>query len=397
MSEHERNQLTTKQGEASEAKKSLQSLELKRREELREKDRRITELEKALNSEKIRKEAVEVKLRETNGRVDQESQAARVAAQKLEDAVATSQAEAKRAHEALVSLRETRSNQEEDLLAQLEHYRNLVCQVAEEYGRLARGTVSLSSYTRLRQENAALAIHVSRLERKLADSVAQVDELAVLIRQTYGQKTFLSEQLEQADREIAYYQDMLLDSTLIAPNNPDDSISDLLSCMERERTASLQDVHIIDRGMTELFSEFYQATSEQLVLEYAILKGQLKCEQQLSELHSSSLASTLASHEAIAARLERAEEEKNAINVELKAATDLAESLRSSSDSLTRRVTEAEKKLAEATAHNEVALKKERDVVRGLTATVQNMRTAEDALRAEVDKSVSLFFEVQIR
>ncbi|KAG6899981.1 hypothetical protein C0993_004749 [Termitomyces sp. T159_Od127] len=47
-SEHEKNQLTTKQGEASEAKKSLQSLELKRREELREKDRRIAELYKSV-------------------------------------------------------------------------------------------------------------------------------------------------------------------------------------------------------------------------------------------------------------------------------------------------------------------------------------------------------------
>ncbi|KNZ80489.1 hypothetical protein J132_05609 [Termitomyces sp. J132] len=278
MSENEKTQLTTKQGEANETKKSLQSLETKRREELREKDRQITQLEKALNGEKKRKEAAEAKLQEIGGRADQELQAARLAAQKLEDVVATSHAEAKQAQETLASLRQASSHQEEDLLAQLEHYRNLVGLVAEEYGHLARGTVSLTSYTRLRQENASLVIQVSRLERKLANSVAQVDELAVLIRQINDQKTFLSEQLRQVDQEIAFYQSALLDRTL--------------------------------------------------------LEGQLKCEQH----------------------------------------------------SLARRAAEAEKKLADATAHNETTLKKERDVVRRLTEAMQKMRTTEDGLRAEIEQ-----------
>ncbi|KAG6862229.1 hypothetical protein C0995_002160 [Termitomyces sp. Mi166 len=378
MSEHERTQLATKQGEATEAKKSLQSLETKRREQLREKDRRITELEKTLSSEKKRKDAAEAKLQESNGRSDRELQTARVAAQKLEDAVATSQAQVKQAQEALASLRAASSHQEDDLLAQLEHYRNLVGQVAEEYGRLARSTVSLTSYNRLRQENASLAVQISRLERKLANSVAQVDELAVLIRQTNDHKTFLSEQLQQVDREIAFYQDALLDRTPLPPN---ESVSDVL---EQEYAVSLQDVHAME--MIGLFSELYRMTSDQLLTEYSLVKGQLKCEQQLSEQQSASLKDALASHEAIVTQLERIQEEKNMIDVQLKAATDLAESLRSSSDSLTRRATEAEERLAASIVQNEAALKKERNVVRRLTENMQKMRTAEDGLRAEVEQ-----------
>ncbi|KAH0589398.1 hypothetical protein H2248_005156 [Termitomyces sp. 'cryptogamus'] len=386
MSENEKTQLTTKQGEANETKKSLQSLETKRREELREKDRQITQLEKALNGEKKRKEAAEAKLQEIGGRADQELQAARLAAQKLEDVVATSHAEAKQAQETLASLRQASSHQEEDLLAQLEHYRNLVGLVAEEYGHLARGTVSLTSYTRLRQENASLVIQVSRLERKLANSVAQVDELAVLIRQINDQKTFLSEQLRQVDQEIAFYQSALLDRTLLESNHSDELVFEILKSMEQEHAASLQDVHAMNTTMAESFSELYRVTTEGLLLECALVRGQLKCEQRLSDQHSASLTSALASHEAIAARLECVEEEKNVINMEMKAVTDSVELLRSSSDSLARRAAEAEKKLADATAHNETTLKKERDVVRRLTEAMQKMRTTEDGLRAEIEQ-----------
>ncbi|KAG6917435.1 hypothetical protein DXG01_002521 [Tephrocybe rancida] len=387
MSEHEKTQLASKQGEAGEAKKSLQSLETKRREELRERDRRIAEVEKALASEKKRKEAAEVKLQEFRGQGNDELQTVRAAAQKLEDSVATAQAEAMQARVALTSLQEASSIHEEELLAQLEHHRNLVAQVAEEYGRLAQGTVSLTSHKRLRHENAALAIHISRLERRLGNSVAQVNELAVLIRQTNEQKSFLSRWLRDAEHEINFYREALLDSSV--PHRSDDdngALPGLLNSIVQELTASQQEDRALDTRTTELCSEFHKITGEQLLLEYALVQKQLKCEQQISEQHANSLSSALASHEAIAALLERVQEERNVLQTDLKAARELAGSLKASSESLVRRAVEAEEKMTDAAARNETALKREHDTTRRLAESMQKMRMAEDALRSEIEQ-----------
>ncbi|KAG6816980.1 hypothetical protein H0H87_001295 [Tephrocybe sp. NHM501043] len=385
LSEHGRTQLVSKQGEASEAKKSLQSLETKRRDELRERDRRILELEKVLSLEKKRKEAAEGKLQDIKGQGDEELQAARTAARKLEDAVAVSQAEATKARDALSTLQESNFNQEEELLAQLEYHRNLVGQVAEEYGRLAHGTVSLASHTRLRHENAALALQISRLERKLANSVAQVDELAFLIRQTNEQKAFLSQRLRDVELEVALYQSAVLDSTSQIGDR-DALLSELIKPIEQGHSVAQQEVLALDMRMGELYAEFHKLAGERLLLEHIVVGTQLKCEQQISEQHSTSLASALASHKVIAARLEHIEEEKKTLNEELKVAMDLADSLKSSSESLVRRATEAEEKMADAAARNEANLKRERDAVRRLTDTVQKSRMAEDALRAEIEQ-----------
>ncbi|CCM05073.1 uncharacterized protein FIBRA_07279 [Fibroporia radiculosa] len=78
--EHERAQLATKQGEASDMKKALQVAEAKRRDDLRERDKRIAELEKAFSSEKKRREMAEAKLTEVKVKVDAEKQEIRALA-----------------------------------------------------------------------------------------------------------------------------------------------------------------------------------------------------------------------------------------------------------------------------------------------------------------------------
>ncbi|KAG6830802.1 hypothetical protein H0H92_014651 [Tricholoma furcatifolium] len=381
MSEHERTQLASKQGEAGEAKKSLQASEAK----LRDKDRRILDLEKTLANETKRKEAAEAKLQEATSHGHQELQAARTAAQTLQDAAATSEAQAKQAQTALALLRQATSDREQDLFIQLEQHKNLVAHIAEEYGRLARGTVSLASHTRLRHENAALNLQVSRLERRLANSVAQVDELAVLIRQTNEQKSFLSQRLKDMDHELAFYQGVLSDSRLPPLfEGSDNAVHELLQTIQQEHAEYQQECRVLETTIVELLSQFNRTAIEQLLVEYALTNSQLKCEQRISEQYSASLASSQASHEAISAQLERFQGEKSVLEGELKAATDLIESFKSSSESLHRRTAEAEEKLAEAAFQHEAALKKDHETVLRLSDTVQKMRIAEDALRVEI-------------
>jgi len=69
MAEHERTQLSSKQGEVGETKKALQAVESKRRDEMRERDRKIAELEKALAGEKKKREGADAKLKEVKAKL----------------------------------------------------------------------------------------------------------------------------------------------------------------------------------------------------------------------------------------------------------------------------------------------------------------------------------------
>ncbi|KAG5645183.1 hypothetical protein DXG03_006701 [Asterophora parasitica] len=391
MSEHERTQLVTKLGETGELKKSLHSLESKRREELRERDRRIAELEKLLAEEKKRKEAAEVKVQDLKGKGDEEVHAARAAVQKLEVDLASAQGDAKGAQDALASLQEVAENQEEDLVAQLEQHRILVGQVAEEYGRLARSTVATSTHTTLRHQHAASQLQLIRLERKLAVSKDQLEEVVSMARTLKEQNALLTAKMQDLEVEIDFYR-FAATETISAPSSEDYSapLRAAMESIEAERTEAQAEIQSLDTQTAKLSSEFYRLTCEQLIIEYTEADDLLKREKQVSQQHSTSLASALASHEAIAARLESIQDEKAALDGQLKAATELADSLNVSSESMARRVAEADATIAEAALRNEVALKKERDTVRRLTETVQKNRMAEDALRAENDQFVIL-------
>ncbi|RDB16797.1 hypothetical protein Hypma_002648 [Hypsizygus marmoreus] len=386
MSEHERTQMASKQSEASELKKSLQSLEAKRRDELRERDRRIAELEKTSAGEKKKRELVESRLQEIKGKGDDELQAARTAKQKLEALVRTTQAEAQNAQSALASLEEEACDKEETLLAQLEHHRSLVRQVAEEYSRLAASTVPSTLHTLLKHQHATSQMQTIRLERKLANAEGQVVELANLIRQTKEQNIFLSQSLNEANDENDYYSRALLDATSVPHPEPEIALTDALDSINGEIVRSRHDIYAIESRSHELSSQFYRLACGNLIFEYSVAEKQLREAQDAAQQHASSLASALASHEAIAARLERLQQERAVLEEQLKTATGQVDAFRSSSESLTRQIAELEDKMAEAAAHSDAALKKERDVVHRLSTTVQNCRTAEEALRAEIEQ-----------
>ncbi|GLB37127.1 hypothetical protein LshimejAT787_0401780 [Lyophyllum shimeji] len=385
MSEHEKTQLVAKQGEAGELKKSLQSLESKRREEVRERDKRIADLEKALAAEKRRKDVAETALQDLKGKGDEELHSARATVQKLEAELTAAQAEAKRAQTALTSFEEAAGQQEEDLLLQLEQHRALISMVAEEYGRLARSTVSAAAHERLQHQQTTSQIQLLRLERRLANSNAQVDELANLIKSTTERNVFLSQRLQEAEDEIAFHIKMSQESRSISAD-PADSSAEIFASIQREQFESQKEILTVDTRTVELSAEYYRLACEELLVEYVIAHSQLKVEQQVSEQQASSLSSALASHEAIAARLETVQEERAALDMQLKVATELSESLKSSSELLARRAAEADDKVAEAAKRNEAALQKERDIVRRLNETVQRSRMAEDALRAEIEQ-----------
>lgn len=373
-------------------KKALQSLETKRKDEVREKDRRVAELEKALAGEKKKREAAEARLHDVKGKGDEELQSARVAVHATEAQLSTARAETQRAQSALADLEEESTTKEEAFLAQLEQHRRLLGQVAEEYGHLVSTSVPRTEHARLKQQLTLSQIRTLRLERKLANSEGQVMELANLIRQSKENSAFLTHQLREAEVEIHFAKEALLEAASIRPVEPDMSLIQSLHDISEDLTHTRAEIHTVDKKASDLSAEFYRLKSEELLLAYTIADKQLSEAELTAQQHASDLSSALASHEAIAALLESVQKERVAVDGQLKAATESTDKLRASSEYLTRQVAEIEGKLREAAGAHEVALKKERDTVKRLTGAVQTVRMAEDAMRAEIETYVMSWY-----
>ncbi|TFL02437.1 hypothetical protein BDV98DRAFT_603640 [Pterulicium gracile] len=217
-SEHERSQLSAKQGEMAEAKKSLQSLEAKRREDMRERDKRIAELEKSLVLEKKRSGTMEARVTELKGKDDDRK---------------ALQTDTKQAKVALDSLRAASGAREEELVARVQQLQSMLSAVAEEYGLLVANTVSLSAHTKAKHETHALRCRNWRLERKLANSEGQVIELAHLIRAVKEQNALLSQELADSNQQ-------LLSLDFPRSDEADRSLFDAVAEEEEERVRSLQ-------------------------------------------------------------------------------------------------------------------------------------------------------------
>jgi chromosome segregation ATPase len=391
MSEHERTQMSSKQAEVGELKKSMQSVESRRREEVRERDRRIAELEKAVAGEKKKRDAAETKYLDFKAKADEDLLSSREVTQKLEVLVNTTQAETRDVQRALTSF----ECKEAHLLVQLEQHQLLLRQVAEEYGRLVSRTVPISDHTRLKQEHTALLLRTERLERKFSRSQIQVVELSSMIRDANEQIQVLTAQLHEAEADMSSYHSALVDVPSALALQSSSSLESVYYAIHEEFAEWQNLMQAVDARSSELASDFYQLGFEELLLAHSVFDKELQKEKLASQQHAADLSSALASHEAIAACLETAQKERRAVEQRLKSVTELTDGLKSSSDSMARQLREMEEKMRLAAAANSVTLKKEKDTVQKLTSTVQKCRMAEDSLRSEIELYVfhpSLFF-----
>ena len=385
-SEHDRIQMTAKQREVGDIRKSLQSLETKRREELKERDKRISDLEKSLAAEKKYILSTESKLNQAEDKRKEEIQAALAAAQKLEALVDDSQERTRNAENAFNLLKEEAADSENDLLVRITSYKDLIRRVVEEYGRLAASTVPIESHKRIQHECTVSQIQVLRLERKLANSEGQVVELAHLIRQMKEQNASLVDALRDMEHEILFHVDALQGVTSALPSiNHEALLLELLHSTGSDLTTFQEESRAVNTRFLTSAWELDRLAYSNILFEYSVVEKLLREEQLISQQHATSLADTLASHEAIAARLETTQSERQAVEGRLRAATEMADTLRLSADSMARKVKDMEEKMAEVVASSEVAVKKEKNIVQRLNLVVQKSRIAEDALRAEIE------------
>ncbi|KIL00718.1 hypothetical protein PAXRUDRAFT_821407 [Paxillus rubicundulus Ve08.2h10] len=379
MSEHERNQLASKLKESGDAKTAISNVEAKRRENV--KDRRVAELERAVAVERKKREMLE-------SCVDEEAVKLRADAESLKEQLDAARQHGQDAQQAASAARNEAEERGAELLAQLDQCRVALSCMAEEYGHLASTTVTNEMYTALKEEHVALRIRSLRLERKLANSEGQVTELANLIRQTKEENDFLSQQLQDAEWEIAISQP-LRESGLDYIAQPHDSIS----CLENElivlRVDITQNQGLILEALLEYHAaahDFYLSQTNSVLLQVDELECVSKQEQAANRALAEEVANHVALHEASYAELQKLQTELvEANHVLAKDQVSLAE-IRRSRDDLQDQVDQIEQRLSQETSQHQATLQKERDVVQKLTTQLHMSKTVEETLRAEVEQ-----------
>ncbi|KAI0071475.1 hypothetical protein K474DRAFT_1693455 [Panus rudis PR-1116 ss-1] len=397
VSEHERTQLASKQGEASETKKALQALDLRRREEVRERDKKVADLEKALSSEKKKREALESRLAETKGKVDGEVQTAKATMKTLETELKRAKAEAQESKSALAALRAEAADTEEELLEQLEQHRVLLSRVAGEYGKLASSTISKTEYQRLKYDSATKDLRIVRLERKLANSEGQVVELAHLIRSTKNDNQLLSQQLKEAQADTFTYASLLRD---VLDERPLDHSADRQ--LESQLGKFADDLRDFRSSVQQALSSDTESWAE---------LDRLRAGQLL--LHSTSLLKHI---DNLDAQLIAKADELSKAQTELKASTQALEVLQTEQATLRTQLAEVTANLAisqtaaerakeqleevQATAKADAekmqkTVAHEKQAAQKLAAAVSQAKVAEEGLRADIEQLTSDLAEAE--
>jgi len=380
--ELEREKTLAKQPELNELKKTLVAVEAKRREELKDRDRRISELEKNLQTEKKKHESLECKAQDVKRVLDEEVLSKQMAIKQLEARLLEAQEESRVAKERFHQIEHETSNHGDELVQRLEQYRALLNTIAEQYGSLASQTVSLATHDRLQRDHALLQLRQLRLERKLANSEGQVVELAHLIRHLKEQNTCLQQQLSSTLDDYC----TLTHFDVSASPNSDDGFEDSLAVVLGAILQQQIELAMTDTMTNSLTSAYYHLKSDELVFASSVLDKEVINLRGLADQRASDLSSALASHEAIATSLESLQKEKNICEDNLQTATTTANDLRESTAILEAQLSDAHQELSTCASNHATALKKEKDTIQRLTSTIQKNRVAEDVLRAEIDE-----------
>ena len=343
-----------------------------------EQENRVT-LEQIYNSERQRREDAEAQLRDTI-RISEETV---TQGSNLRSEMLNTKEELAEARKLL-----------EQYALQLGDAHTLVADITHIYGQHVSSSVSISVCRHLKLDNARLGMLKARLDRKLADRVDQVAELAQMILHVSEQNALLTAELRTADEEIHCLRDALLREQTQCPRTSDTSephaLSTSLSGLDasirrtsNEDTAAHQSItaHLSDR-YGKAFHSILNTLSEQAQL------------TELQERHADVLLthaereiSTLSSRALAAESIVASKDNELASKQdELVRQTEMVAGLRMRDDDLERRAAEAEECLAQESAEARRAHAAHLVQMRGLNDVLSRARMAENGLRDDVSK-----------
>lgn len=388
--EHERSQLAKREAENGDTKRALSSVESKRKEEVKEHDRRVAELEKTLVAEMKKREMLESYLDDFKKKADEEAAKLRTDSTSLQQRLDVARKDGEEALRAAETARDEVQDREE-LLIQLEQCRMTLSRVAEEYARLASTTVTAKAYAILEEEHLVLQSRSLRLERKFANAEGQVTELAHLIRQANKENKLLLEQLRDTEEEVIFYSRLLQENGLDQTHGREDDIVSLenelaalcLDIAQGHALASLIEYH-------DAAHNFYRDLTDDMRLQVDVLENTTHQERSANRALAEEVASHIALREASSVELQRLQTELAGANHNLaNEQVSLAE-IRQSRDVLQDKVNVMQKQLGEQASQHKVALQKERDIAQKLSMQLRMSKTAEGTLKAEMEQYVRI-------
>lgn len=384
--------LKTKSEGAIRTKQALDSTNAARLDELKERERRIAELETTVGMEKKRREDVESQLRDVvRGKTVEETRWSSESV-KARSQLERAQAETAQVRAELDSNRISGEVEKEELVAQLDCLRDMLGQAATHYGKLVSETVSEAAYDRLRREQNLSQFHSFRLERKLANAEAQVAELAGLIRQSQETNNFLESQLRSTEYERSLYRTALEDfrKDPHIGGGGDDSTHTLLvdTLFTAQKELLLSELEISeslssgDRHLAKVYAEL----NSQLASSRAAMRTELDAELLKSQMQAIQLQTAKTVHDGTTADLLAAHAELEATRKQLGETSDSLDAAKAREIALTQEVKDVKSQSKEQATTHRQALQKEKDTASKLTINLHQSKVAEDELRTEIDQ-----------
>jgi len=390
VAEAERAGIQTKYNEVVRVKQTADSTNAARRDELNERDQRIIDLEKAMALEKKRREGLESQLRDAINARAKEERARSGESAKARTQLELAEGETAKVRAELDADRRRGEAQREELVTQVEALRDMLLQAATHYGKLVSETVSKAAHDELRREHNSLQFYSFRLERKLANTEAQVVELASLIRQNQDANGLLEDELRAVEEDKDWYRTALEDMRTDLHTGRADRAHDLLI----DTVASAQKEHILfELEIQEALSsgerrsaEIYCKLNSELVSSCTTMRVDLDRELLASQTLAVELQATKAIQDATTADLYAARADVESTRKQLEEASSSLSAVKTREAALSQEVKEVRSQNKDqATAHKQ-ALQKEREADSRLAASLQQSRVAEEELRAEIDQ-----------
>jgi chromosome segregation ATPase len=394
VAEAERAGFQTKYNDAVRTKQTSDSANAARLDELNRRDQRIVELEKAKSLEKKRREEVESKLRDAvSTKADEERRRSGENA-KARTRLEQAEAETAQVRAELDADRKRGEAQRDELVAQVEVLQDMLFQAATHYGQLVSETVSKAAHDELRHEYNSLQFHTYRLERKLANTEAQVAELASLIRQSQDTNGLLEDELRAAEEERNWFIDALKDARTDLSSGHVDSthavLVDILATSQKDHILAELEIQGALTSGESRSARFYSRLNIELVASCAAIRAELDAELLVSQTRAIELQTAKALQDVTNVELHGARTELESTRKQLQEASSSLSAIRTREAALVQEVKEVRSRNKEqTTAHNQ-ALQKGKETATRLASSLQQSKVAEEELRAEIHQWVTI-------
>ena len=390
VAEADRAGFQTKYNDAVRTKQTVDSTNAARRDELKERDKRISELERTIGLEKQRREDVETQLLDAVRAKTEEERKRSGESAKARTHIEQSEAETAQVKAERDADRRRGEAQREELVTQLEALRDMLLQAATHYGKLVSETVFKTVHDQLRQDHNSLQFHAFRLERKLANTEAQVAELAGLVRQSQDASGLLEDELRTADEDKNWYraamEGMRADfRSGLAGSNHAPLVGTLATAQKEHLLSEVETQHALYAGERRS-ARFYASLYSQLAASCATMRADLDAELLVSQTRAVELQTAKAVQDATTADLNATRTELESTRKQLEETLNSLSAVKVREAALVQEVKEVKSQNKEQTTAHKQALQKEKETASKLATSLQQSKVAEEELRAEISQ-----------